>query len=120
MERNVESVANDLLDSMVSRKSGCIHVIERGHTGKSGIAKQNEEVAVQTVEENDGHDFEDDSHNILNEAEEESVDESNVPAILLGRPFMVIIFECFTLEVLRMIHDVFHRVQSVSDLSCQS
>ena len=75
-------MTNDLLDGMVSRKSIGIHVIEGGNTGKSGIAKQDEEIATETVEENDGHDFEDDSQNVLDEAEHERVGVADVPSVI--------------------------------------
>jgi len=68
MECLVEYFTDGLLNGMVDWKSIGVHVVERGHTCECCIEKQNEKVTRLTVEENDGHYFEDNSQAVLDEA----------------------------------------------------
>lgn len=117
IERNVNYLADSFLDRVVTRKCGCIHIIESSDTCQCCITEQNKEVAVKTVQEDDGHNFKNDSQDVLDEAKQKGVSEADVPAVLFGCSLRVVVLETSTHEVTRVVNYILHRVESVRDFS---
>lgn len=97
-------------------KGTCEHVIKVGHCSQGSVAHNNESVAVQRVQENDGHDFEAECNTVLDEANSESVRQASVLTVLLRCAFIFILVESPSLEMVWMIDGVLHDLHAILDL----
>lgn len=92
------------------------HVIEVGNCCECCITNNDKSIVVKGIQEENGHDFKDDSDAPLYETNTKSIDNTSILAIILIGFVTCIIVQGPSLKTLRMIYGKLHDLHSVPDL----